>query len=213
VNLGQLRAEVLNHGFDPQLFPSGRIDNYINDAYMQICGSVKYFQDEASRPIQTIAGLALQPFPSDLNNLRALVDTDRQVPLSQVTLSDIDYAPLASGRPTAFAIDGPGGLHLYPTPDGVYNLLLRYWALPPKLVLDSDEPTLPDQWHRLLWYWGCKEAYASEDDPQTSQYWQQQFNQTLSQFTADAKFLAEYPTELRGSWDNTYVGLGKPGWH
>ena len=199
MNLGQLRAEVLNHGFDPVLFPQGRIDQYINDAYMRVVARVNYYKDEAQQPLPTIAGVNTIAFPPDLGDARSLVDTDQQHELTQVMLGDLDGAPTRVGRPRIYAVSGQG-FELYPTPDGIYNLLLRYWALPAKLVLDSDAPTLPEAWHRLLWYWGCKEAYAAEDDMPNSQAWEGQFNNTLSEFTSDVRFPTHYPDQVRSMW-------------
>lgn len=199
MNLGQLRSEVLNHGFDPVLFPFGRIDTYINDAYMSIVAGVHYYTDEASLPVQTVAGTSQLAWPADLGDARSLVDTDRQSELAQVALSDIDRAATSSGRPWVYAVNGPG-FRLYPTPDGIYNLLLRYWKMPPRLVLDTDSPSIPDEYHRLLWYWGCKEAYASEDDAQTAQYWEAQYRALLAEATATIKFPTEFPTQVRSMW-------------
>jgi hypothetical protein len=200
MNLGQIRAEVLNHGFDAVLFPQGRIDSYINDGYMRVVSGLSFYSDEASMAVQTTAGASALAFPPDFGNARSLVDTDRQRVLEQCALSDIDGAPLSSGHPVLYSVDG-NGFRLYPTPDAPYNLLLRYWSLPPRLVLDSDVPVIPDVWHRILWYWGCKEAYASEDDTAGAQYWEQQFNATYSEFKADVKFPTEYPEQVRSMWE------------
>jgi hypothetical protein len=199
MNLAQIRAEVLSHGFDPVWFPQGRIDNYINDAYQAVVSAVNYFTTEASQAIVTVAGTSLQPWPSDMGHLRALVDADQHRVLAQVRLADIDGYAASSGRPTLYAISG-AALRLYPTPDGPYNLLLRYWSLPPRMALDTDVPAIPDAWHRLLWYWGCKEAYASEDDAQNAQYWEAQYNNVLAELTADAKFPSDFPLAAESMW-------------
>lgn len=199
MNLAQLRNEVLNHGFDPVLFPQGRIDTYINDAYLRILARVKWYGDEASQPVVTVAGASSLSWPADIGDVRALVNTDNSSVLTQCALSDIDAASASSGRPTMYAVDGRS-LRLYPTPNGPYNLLLRYWRLPATLTLDTDAPVIPLAWHRLLWYWGCKEAYASEDDAATSQYWEAQFNSALAEYAADVKFPSEFPLAAESMW-------------
>ena len=199
MNLGQIRSEVLNHGFDAVLFPQGRIDTYINDAYQSIVSAVNYYTTEDTQAVVTVAGATNIAWPPDLGHLRSLTDTDQHRALFQVALSDIDGSAASSGRPTLYAVDG-ATLRLYPTPDDGYNLLLRYWSLPPALVLDSDVPQLPAAWHRVLWYWGCKEAYAAEDDPQSAQYWETQYNSVLSELTADVKFPSDYPLAAESMW-------------
>jgi hypothetical protein len=199
MNLGQLRAEVLGHGFDPVWFPSARIDTYINDAYQAIVSAVNYFTTEDSQAVVTVVGTANIPWPADLGHLRSLTDTDQQRVLTQITLGDIDNAAVSRGRPTLYAADG-ATLRLYPTPDGTYNLLLRYWSMPPPLALDTDVPQIPAAWHRVLWYWGCKEAFAAEDDPTSAQYWEQQYNSALSELTADVKFPSDYPVAAESMW-------------
>jgi hypothetical protein len=199
MNLAQLRAEVLAHGFDPVLFPSSRIDTYINDAYMDFVVSVHYYTDEASLPIQTAVGVTQIAWPADLGDARSLVDTDRQRELHQVSLADLDSAQTVQGTPVLYAVNGPG-FELYPAPDGIHNLLLRYWRLPPRLVVDFDVPTIPDEYHRLLWYWGCKEAYASEDDAQTAQYWEAQYKEQMAAAVGTVKFPTEFPTQVKSMW-------------
>lgn len=199
MNLAQIRSEVLNHGFDPVLFPQGRIDGYINDAYMRIVTTVNYFTNEASQAYVTVAGNSSLPWPADVGDIRSLVNTDSHRVLSQASLADLDGAPASSGTPQIYAVDG-SALRLYPTPNGVYNLLLRYWRLPSPMVLDTDIPVIPPTWHRALWYWGCKEAYASEDDAATAQYWEAQFNSTVAEFAADVKFPTEYPLAAESMW-------------
>src|SRR2546423_697971 len=79
-------------------------------------------------------------------------DTGRNVELVSVGLRTIDRSTVQSGAPNYYAIDG-GNLHLYPTPNNVFTLELRYWKLPADLVNDSDIPSIPAGYHDLLWYY------------------------------------------------------------
>lgn len=225
MNLAAIRTQVLSYGFDQSQFLS-RITVYVNDAQSSIARRVGYYTSEASVALTTTAGTALYAWPTlsagsgpsspwfgnapALARVRSLVDLDQQRDLQSVLLDDIDQSSSQSGRPTAYALDG-AGLHLYPSPDGVYHLELRYWQLPSLLVNDSDVPSLPADWHRLLWMWALAECYYAEDDPQNGQMWEARFEKTLAQFSADAKFPStDTPMQIRGMWQEG--GLESRGW-
>lgn len=208
MNLAALRTEVLAHGFDPIAF-TARIDQYLNDAQFLVARRVDYYVDDATFAINTVAGTDTYLWPTDFARGRSLFDDVRNLELQYVSIRAIDQSNGASGAPLYYAFIG-STVRLYPIPDGVYNLVLRYWKLPNTLVADSDTPTMPADWHRLLWYWAVKECYAAEDDSQTSQYWEQMFNIGLSNFAADQKFPdTDGPNQAAGMWDqNDSLSLG-----
>jgi len=191
MNLQELRQEVLDHGFDPNAF-STRINRYLNDAQNLVARRVNYYLSEAQYAFSTVAGTALYVPPGNWARLRSLVDTDRDRALQEVSLSWIDNSPDSSGRPYCYTLDGSqftAELRLYPTPDGVYPLALRYWERPAELVADTDVPQIiPTDWHHMLWVYATWMCYEAEDDPQMGQYWQGRFASELSMFSADQKF-------------------------
>lgn len=210
MNHAALRAQVLSYGFDQSQFLS-RVTVYLNDAQAFIARRVGFYTDEAILPFATVAGTATYPWPADLARVRELTDPTRRVTLTSVTLSDIDRSQGQSGQPSYYALDGPA-LNLFPVPDGVYTLELRYWKLPMQLNADADTPNLPESWHRLLWMWAVMECYAAEDDPTTAQYWKQRFDETLAEFAADAKFPStDMPSQVKGMWDDS-GSLSSRGW-
>lgn len=200
MNLQDLTNEVLAHGFDPNVF-TGRIANYLNDGLSLIANSVNYFTDEAAYDFQTVSSTAVYPWPADFSLGRSLRDTVRNVEMQAVTLREIDRSANTQGTPYAYALDG-AALHLYPVPDGVYQMELRYWKNPAPLVAATDVPSLPADWHRLLWYWACAECYAGEDDDQNAQFWEQRFRAGLADFTANVKFVdTNRPAQVAGMWE------------
>ena len=211
MSLLDLRTEILNHGFDPINFPASRLNRYINDGLSLIARRVDYYADESSQTFQTTAGNGTLLYPTDLARLRTLFDTDRNLEITQVSQRMIDRSPVTQGQPLYYS-DGKTGLTLYPTPDGVYNLLLRYWQMPATLVNDTDTPSLPTDWQHLLWVYATWICFESEDDAQMAQYWQQRFNAELSEFAADQKFPStEYPSQAESMWDQGR-SLGTHGW-
>jgi hypothetical protein len=210
-NLLALRTEVLNHGFDPVLFGSARINQYLNDAQALVARRVQWYNEEAVQDTATVSGTATYAWPANFLRIRSLRDTDRHVELRSVSLRDIDRSGASNGAPNYYALDG-GNIHLYPTPDAVYNLELRYWSSPSTLVNDTDVPSIPADWHRILWIWAVKECYAAEDDPTTAGYWESQFNNTLAELAADLKFPStDAPAQAEGMW-NQDRSLGSAGW-
>lgn len=198
-------------GFDPGLFGISRVNTFINDGYQMICRRVDYYIDESTLDFSTISGTALYPQPTDFARDRALRQTDVEVELLGVELRLIDRSAPATGTPRYYALDGLK-LHLYPTPDGVYPLELRYWKMPALLVADSDVPNLPADYHRLLWIYAAWQCYESEDDPSMGQYWQQRFNTELSMFTADQRFPStDSPSQMADMWEGER-GLSRGGW-
>lgn len=72
---------------------------------------------------------------------------------------------LTSQMPVIFTIDPSKNFLLGPTPDDIYNINGEGYALPTELVLDTDRPTMPSQFHmaivwRALMYYGQYEGAA-----------------------------------------------------
>lgn len=210
MNLIQLRTEVLNHGFDPNVF-SSRINQYINDALNLVCRRVDYYVDEVAYDFTTTANTSTYPLPANWARMRSLRDTNRQAELWAVLLRDIDRSDVTTGQPVFYAMNG-AGVQLFPIPDGAYSLELRYWTMPPALVNDTDVPTVPADWHHMLWVYATWMCYEAEDDAQMGQYWMQRFQNELAQFAADQKFPnSDMPTQARGMWDQD-TSLTPTGW-
>lgn len=211
MNLSDLINEVSQHGFDPNQYGTDRITRYLNDAQNEIAARVDYYVDEASHLFGTSSGSQVYAVPANLGRMRELFNVDRPGALQAVTLRDIDISAASSGEPRYYALDALT-LRLYPTPDAVYNLELRYWRLPAQLVVGTDEPSLPDRWHKLLWFYAVGECYAGEDDAQTAQTWMQRFETTLAHLSADVKYPnTDAPNQVRGMWEQD-TSLGVRGW-
>lgn len=211
MELIDIRNEVLAKGFDPTLFGIARVNQYINDGYSLICRRVQYYVDEATQDFSTAVGTTNYALPTDFARVRELRDTTRGV-IQPVGLRQIDATDSAqNGPPVFYALDA-ANVHLWPTPDGVYSLELRYWKMPTPLVQDTDVPNLPLDWHHLLWVYGCWQCYESEDDASMGQYWMNRFNTELAEFSADAKFPStDFPSTARGMWESD-APLEPRGW-
>lgn len=209
MNLLELQTEVLARGFDPATY-AARITQFINDGLALIARRVDYYVDDAAYPFQTTSGTGTYAMPANLARARSLSDTDRRIEMEYVSIRDIDKSSVTNGAPMFYTLNS-SNLVLYPVPDNVYNLQLRYWSMPAVLSDDNDVPQLPSDWTHLLWVYAVWQCYEAEDDPSMGQYWMSRFNTELSMFTADQKFPdTDGPSQARGMWegDNTLTPQG-----
>src|SRR5438309_7775091 len=126
MQLSDLRAEVLAHGFDPTQFGSARVNQYLNDGLQELCARVDFYQEEATSDFPTVSGTASYSLPANFGRIRSLRNTDSSRELASCDLREIDRSTPSNGSPRYYAMDA-ANVHLYPTPDGVYNLELRFW--------------------------------------------------------------------------------------
>lgn len=209
--LASLRTEALNHGFDPIQY-SARCSQYLNDAQNLIARRVDYYVDEAVQTYATVSGQAAYPWPTNVGRLRSLFDMNRNIEMQSASIRDIDRSGIATGAPYWYALTG-NNFQLYPTPDNIYNLELRYWSIPPAMVNDTDTPSVPSDWAEMLWFYAVAQLFEADDDAQMGTYWMTKFNNQLAMFSADQKFPStDSPTQARGMWDqDRSLGVGA-GW-
>jgi hypothetical protein len=84
--------------------------------------------------------------------------------LEPVDITEFDQSTTTADQPRYFALS-ENLIRLYPTPDRVYALTMRYWSVQ-TLSADADVPVLPaDQHIHLAWFARAK-LYLLTDDPQ-----------------------------------------------
>lgn len=200
MNLLAIRNETLAHGFDSIQY-GARVNQYINDGYGLIADRVDYYVDDAADAFATVAQSSTYPLPADFGRMRSLFDSDRRVELQAASIRQIDRSSFTYGTPQWYAILGTNVV-LYPFPDGVYNVTLRYWKTPTALVNDTDTPTLPAEWCKLLWKYAVWQAFEADDDPSMGSYWKSQFENDLAEFAADVKFPnTDGAHQVAGMWN------------
>lgn len=197
-SLADLRNEVLEHELDRS---AERVDGFLNDALRIVARRVRHYTGEAEQAIVTVAGTAAYAWPADLGKLRWLRDVANASTLELVGLRDIDNAPVAQGRPSAYATAGKT-VTLYPTPDAAYSLDLRYWALPDLVREDGDVPDLPEDYHRILVFYALQRCYELEDDFEAAGYWRGEFATALADMGADVKAPNnDGPRQIPSMWE------------
>lgn len=201
--LADLRSEVTGHGFDVGFAVAlTDVDRYLNEAQRRVARQIDYYAEEAQQDFATVTSTATYAWPTDLGRIRYLRNVDDSTILGMARLRVIDSWAPSNGKPYLYAVDGPA-LTLYPTPDAAYNLELRYWALPPLLVADSDTPALPSDYHEILTYYAIQRCFEREDDQQMGAYWEGRWLQALSEMKVDVKFpSADGPRQVQSMWDS-----------
>lgn len=212
MQLVDIRTEVYNKGFDAGLFPASRLNQFINDGYLNIFRRVQFYAGESTQDFSTSNGVATYPWPTNSARIRFVWDTTRQVRLLPVSLREMDNSGLpGTGPPQYYALEG-SNFHIWPTPDGIYNLETRFWLMPQPLVNDADVPVFPADYHNLLVRYTTAECYKSEDDFGTAAQWEADFEKDLARFMADQKFPdSETPDVVKSFWDQER-GLTQKGW-
>lgn len=204
--LADLRSEILNHGFDGTIFTSSVLNQYLNDALGEVSAKTQYYGEEQQLVTTTVAGTARVNLPTGFTKIRTVRIPDQGMELGLWDLRDIDRTmSTTTGTPTAYALEGVT-LRLYPVPNDAYTLDVRYWSTLSPLVSDSDSPTLPPRYHSKLCAYAIARCYEREDDPQQAQYFQAQWERTVSELKADLVFsVTDGPRQVKSQWDNGYV--------
>jgi hypothetical protein len=198
MNLNDIRLEVTTGRADPTVY-NARIASWANEALLRIGRQLRAPENEGTATLTTTSGQATVNDPTDIAHVRSLFDSQRAIKLQPVQLDDIDSAWQTTGQPYAYAVDG-ATLRLYPTPNGIYTLQLRYWKLPPKLVADTDVPAIPEEYHSLLVTWALFRFYRNEDDQQQAQSFRAEFYEELGRARQELQDSDEdVPVQIGGS--------------
>lgn len=145
-----------------------KLVNWIADADIHIQKKHidwKFLWGEYSQ--ETVVGNATPPVPSDLN----VWDQDSFY-LDYNTANNRKITPLdyftwrkgqrqgvkSNAKPSQIVVKPDNSLQFTAPPDGIYTLTADYWKTPTKMVDDTDESAIPDDYRRIivvqakLWY-------------------------------------------------------------
>lgn len=130
------------------------LNEWLNDAYLDVCTSLDIDEMKGSLAIATVAGQALYRLPAVVSSTQGAALTDSQMmndgqPLSKVDKSAYRDWPNRSGRPEYYFREGEL-IVLYPTPDKAYSIALDIRIRPIPLTLDTHSPMLGQEWHRPI---------------------------------------------------------------
>lgn len=203
----ELQDEVLNHGFDETYRP--RVKNWLNEALHKVARSVIVPDFEKASTLTTTAQSPLVQLPADFIRVHSINNLDTLKRLDPSTAVLIDAYPVRYGDPLLFALDegfdGASGstvaIRLYPTPDKVYNLRVRYVSRPVDLSANDDVPTLPGDHQDLLITYALGRAFRAEDDFEAATFYATQFAGDLQRAATDMQYRDMTTKQVPGVWE------------
>lgn len=195
----ELQDEVLNYGFGSTAYRA-RAKRWLNEAQHAVARRVFIRDLLTSTTVTTVSGTSVYSLPTDFARLESLVYTANASPLHPVSFQWLDTYTSASGTPSLYALDDLG-INLYPTPDAVYSLKLRYQKDPADMSADADIPTLPAAHHDILTSYAVSRAFRAEDDQERAASFMGDFERGLVELAADRRGeLADGPKQVPSMW-------------
>jgi len=128
---------------------------YLNNRIDQICNFDNYSFMEETSTASTVAAQQTYTIPGDYKDQLHLlmVDGTQKTPLTKWvgTESENSYSNTATtGKPYAYWV-WQDAYNLYPIPDGVYTLMLKYYRYIPDITdVNTEENELCQRWPDLL---------------------------------------------------------------
>ena len=172
LDLIQLKDELRAHlGVDDNDLPDADADLLLNRAYWELLDKFPFREKEVSGTFQTVVGTAIYGMPSPFEALRQLsiedLETGQHTPLKRMTVYEyeklfVNQTTLQS-KPWGYVRESCSA-KLYPTPDQIYTLTIKYWTTLADLVNDTDTPPIPQVWHEIILYGGLWRGYVRLGD-------------------------------------------------
>jgi hypothetical protein len=179
-------AEIQDHGFEDTSVE--RITGFINDAYYDICSREPWPFLEKSTSVNTVAANDTLAVPSDFDKvLRMVIDANAQI-LEPARLDDVTsrFNGMLTNQALPFLYYFIGDtVKLYPIPDAVYAVTVRYLAVPTELSNNTDTPILPTKHHRAIVLGALVDAYRMEDDNENASVFEAQFEKRIATMATD----------------------------
>lgn len=193
-----LLEEVLAHQFAPTRY-SNLIITWLNEAQKRIYRKSSLRTAHETDDFSTVSGTEAYTLPTDYARMDQVVNLDLDETLVRISQEKYDNRVETSGTPYNWVVFGDT-LFLYPEPNAVINMRLRYWELPPDITSGVD-PVIPDDYAYLLREYALARAYEAEHDFQASEYHQGKFDLGLidlrDETTEDSR---PAPVIIKGSW-------------
>lgn len=149
MNLSQIRTRLRRRIGNPDTGDVSNTDlnEYINDSYRELAVNYSHHKVRKICTFPTVVGTADYGIPADAGAILGVRDTTNNVKLVKFGLRRGDTVTVTqNGRPQAYERIR-GFVRLYPPPDGIYTIRLRYRENITDLSADGDEPLIPMTWH------------------------------------------------------------------
>jgi hypothetical protein len=181
--------DLQNQALADDFAPSKHRDNakrFLNEAQRRVFRRVRVPSGEQETTFDTVAGTASYDLDAAVvrtNSIRLVGD---RVDLDERAIDQIDTSVASTGKPAAYA-HVAGTVVLYPTPDGVYTLTVRFQAGAATMDDDADAPSIGCDYADLLVAYARSRLFRLEDDFEMAQAWMTDFERELNLYASDVQ--------------------------
>lgn len=129
----------------------------LNESYWEILDRLNFREKESSGTFPTVAGTRYYQVPTSFDALRMIsvedLDSGLHTPLERMTM--YEYETIYSsdedtqGKPQKYGRE-KNGIRIWPTPDDVYTLTIKFWAALSDLSSTNSFPEIPRAWHEVI---------------------------------------------------------------
>lgn len=204
-----LQNRCLSYGFNdgPQVNRE-LIKDLLNEAQHAIARQVEAPEFQTNATVQLVVNQYSYALPADFARVQDIVYPLMSWTLDPVDIKDFDMTDVSTtlGPPQRYALD-QSNLFLFPNPQAADTLTMRYIAVPPTMVADTDVPVLNANYLNLLVRAVLIELFAAEDDYEASQFWETLYEKRLDQYATDVQWRdVDRPRVLDGTWGGSGRG-------
>jgi hypothetical protein len=159
LDLEQMRGSLRRHlGMDISDLPDPDADLLLNRSYWEIIDKFNFREKEVTATFSTEVGISRYNMPEPFEALRQIsIPITDNLPKPHKTLERMTAFEYENvfvegetnrGRPEKYCREGCFA-RLWPTPDKVYTMTIKYWTTLADLASDN-APAIPQVWHEII---------------------------------------------------------------
>ena len=157
-------------GMDEDDLPDEEATLLLNRSYWEIIDKFNFREKEVTATFSTEVGISRYNMPQPFEALKQLsiIDPDsrQHTPLERMTAFEYEMlyneAETERSTPEKYLREGCFA-RLWPTPDKVYEMVIKYWTTLADLAADND-PAIPQVWHEIILYGGVWRGFIDIGD-------------------------------------------------
>lgn len=209
----QLQDECLAYGFNATDYRS-RMKLWLNEGQRRVARDLDLPGREKVSALTIVANTSTYALPNDCQRVSYVYDdtTNNQIRLNLINKWDFEERdPLQLGQPQEYAVDALADvgfqITVWPTPDAVYAIKVRYIQVPTVMTNDGDSvglsvlSSIQFDYEDLLISYALFRAYGAEDDKDQSGYHLSVYKEGIMACKADMLTLThDSPEQVSGTW-------------
>lgn len=157
-DLELLRADLREElGVDADDLDDPATDRLINRSYQWLLNAFKFRAKEVTVTFNTVAGVRLYDLPANFESLRGVsiadINIEQHTSLDRMTIDVYEKSYNESETKQSFSthyVREGNCIKLWPTPDDVYKITLKYDRLVDELSSSNIVPEIPKNWFEFI---------------------------------------------------------------